>query len=136
MVDETKTPIPITPVTRKSFSLEFKRYVVRYINNAMANKMASITVACKCLCIPHFYYKRWKKMLQNVNYLKKANNFMLSKSILGAKKIILDIQVNLKRYAVVFHDPYLNFKNKAFKSVIALCEITPVACHLHSMRKV
>ena len=50
MADETKTPIPITSVTCKSFSLEFKRYAVRYIDNALASKMVSLTVACEDLC--------------------------------------------------------------------------------------
>ena len=60
MVNEIETHIPITPVTRKLFSLDFKHYAVCYINNAMANKMANAIAACDYLCIPHFYYKRWK----------------------------------------------------------------------------
>ena len=51
MVHESS--IPITPVSRKSFSLEFKRYAVRYIDKAVEEKMASVTVACDALCIPH-----------------------------------------------------------------------------------
>ena len=40
-----QTFITVTPVTRKSFSLEFKHYAVRYIETALANKTATITVA-------------------------------------------------------------------------------------------
>ena len=87
MVDEIETHIPITPVTRKSFSMKFKRYAVRYINNAVANKMANATAACDYLCIPHFYYKHWKKMFQKVDDLKEANDFIAFKINLGSRKI-------------------------------------------------
>ena len=87
MVDETETPVPITPVTRRSFSLEFKRYAVRYIDNALASKMVSLTVACEDLCIPHFYYKRWKKMLEKLVDLKKANDFIAFKINSGCRKV-------------------------------------------------
>ena len=87
MVNEIENHIPITPVTRKSFSLEFKRYAVRYIDNAVANKTASVTATCEFLCIPHFYYKCWKTMLQKVDNLKKANDFIAFKINFGSRKI-------------------------------------------------
>ena len=68
MSDQTLTTV--IPVTRNSFSLEFKRYAVCYIKIALANKTATITVACEELCIPHFYYARWKKMLEKVDDMK------------------------------------------------------------------
>jgi hypothetical protein len=88
MSDQTFNSVnPITPVSRKSFSLEFKRYAVRYIDTALANKTASITVACEELCIPHFYYARWKKMLEKVNDMKKSNNFIAFKLNAGSRKV-------------------------------------------------
>ena len=88
MSDQTFNSVnPITPFSRKSFSLEFKRYAVRYIDTALANKTASITVACEELCIPHFYYARWKKMLEKVNDMKKSNNFIAFKLNAGSRKV-------------------------------------------------
>ncbi len=82
-----KTPIAITPVTRKSFSLEFKRYAVRYVDLALATKRASITVSCKELCVPHFYYARWKRMLEKVDDMKKTSDFIAFKTNAGSRKI-------------------------------------------------
>jgi hypothetical protein len=82
-----KTPIAITPVTRKSFSLEFKRYAVRYIDLALATKRASVTVASEELCVPHFYYARWKRMLEKVDDMKKTSEFIAFKTNAGSRKI-------------------------------------------------
>ena len=82
-----KTPITITPVTRKSFSLEFKRYAVRYVDLALATKRASVTVACEELCVPHFYYARWKRMLEKVDDMKKSSDFIAFKTNAGSHKI-------------------------------------------------
>jgi len=60
MVAETETPVPITPVTRRSFSLEFKRYAVRYIDNALRCKLKDFTnsvpmiVMVEVMCDPIF----------------------------------------------------------------------------------
>ncbi len=85
MVHETS--IAITPVSRKSFSLEFKRYAVRYIDNALENKTASITVASDELCLPHFYYARWKKTLQKVDNLLATNEVIAFRINSGTRKI-------------------------------------------------
>jgi len=74
-----QTLITVTPVTRKSFSLEFKHYAVCHIETALANKTAAITVASEELCIPHFYYARWKKMLEKVDDMKKTIDFIAFK---------------------------------------------------------
>ena len=71
-----ETPIPITPVSRKSFALEFKCYAVRYIDKAVEEKMASVTVACDAFCIPHYYNAYWKKTLHKVDDLLTMNEFV------------------------------------------------------------
>ena len=74
-----QTSITVTPVTCKSFLLEFKHYAVRYIKTALANKTATVTVACEELCNPYFYYAHWKKMLEKVDDMKKNNDFIAFK---------------------------------------------------------
>ncbi len=123
MVDEIENHIPITPVTRKSFSLEFKRYAVRYIDNAVANKMASVTAACEYLCIPHFYYKCWKMMLQKVDDLKKANDFIAFKINSGSRKIhpgrpseLEDIRSGLSRSIFELREQGIQVSNRTVRN--------------------
>ena len=85
MVHETS--IPITPVSRKSFSLEFKRYAVHYIDKAVEEKTASVSLACDFLCIPHYYYPRWKKTLGKVDNLKSKNEHVAYRINWGTCKI-------------------------------------------------
>ena len=82
-----QTFIMITPVTRKSFSLEFTHYDVRYIETALSTKTATITVASEELCIPHFYYTCWKKMVEKVDDMKKTIDFIAFKINSGSRKI-------------------------------------------------
>ena len=131
-----QTFITVTSVTRKSFSLEFKHYAVRYIKTVLANKTATITVACEELCIPHFYYARWKKMLEKVDDMKKTMISLHLKSIMEVVKFILDVLEHSKRYAMAFRAPSSNSESKAFKSTLAPCETKQVACHSHSTTKV
>jgi hypothetical protein len=67
--------------------LEFKHYAVCHIETALANKTAAITVASEELCIPHFYYTRWKKMLEKVDDMKKTYDFIAFKIYSGSHKI-------------------------------------------------
>ena len=75
--DQITTPFIL--VLRKSFSLEFKRYAVCYIDHAISKKIATITVACEELCIPHNYYQCWKKTLQKVDEIKTSPEFIAFK---------------------------------------------------------
>ena len=84
-----KTSIPITPVSRKSFSLEFKRYAVHYIDKAVEKKMASVGRTCDFLCIPHYYYPRCKKTLVKDNDLKSKNKHVAYRIKLSTRKIHL-----------------------------------------------
>ena len=130
-----KTPITITPVTRKSFSLEFKRYAVRYVDLALATKRASITIACEELCVPHFYYARWKRMLEKVDDMKKTAISLHLKPTWEVVKFIPDVLVDSKTYAMAFRAPSSNSESKAFKSTLAPYETKQVACQRHSTRK-
>ena len=77
MDDQLTTPF--IPVSWKSSSLEFKKYAVRYIDHAISKKLPTITVACEKLCIPHYYYQRWKKTLQKVDDIKTSPEFIAFK---------------------------------------------------------
>ena len=77
MDDQLTTPF--TPVLQKSFSLEFKRYAEHFIDHAVSKKIATITVACEELCIPHNYYQCWKKTLQKVDEIKTSSEFIAFK---------------------------------------------------------
>ena len=76
-----QTTIQITPVMLKSFSLEFKRYDVCYIDNAVLNKVANIIDACEDLCIPHCYNSSWKKTLDKIDEMKRYPCLSLSNSM-------------------------------------------------------
>jgi hypothetical protein len=130
-----KTPIVITPVTRKLFSLEFKRYAVCYIDLALATKRASVTVACKELCVPHFYYARWKRMLEKVDDMKKPAISLHLKPRQEVVKFILDVLADSKTYAMAFHAPSLNPESKAFKSTLTPYKKKQVVRQRRSTRK-
>ena len=58
--------------TRRSFSMKFKHQALNSINDMMLHGQ-SVRTASAALNLPHFYYKRWRKLVSSADRHISAN---------------------------------------------------------------
>ena len=66
------------PQAKRSFSIKYKRHAINAINVLMLHGH-TVSTASKELNIPHWYYRRWRKMVMKVDQLASADAIVPSK---------------------------------------------------------
>ena len=72
MVSPISLPFKKPVQVRKSFSVKYKRHAINAINDLMLRRYTPCA-ATKELNIPHWYYKRWRKIVVQFDKLASSD---------------------------------------------------------------